>query len=40
MYRDSDGIWDGVQWDGGRALFFVLRETKDERAREKLLDRK
>jgi hypothetical protein len=40
MYRDSEGVWDGIKWDGGRALFFALRETEEERARKKLLDLK
>jgi len=22
MYRDSEGVWDGVHWDGQRASFF------------------
>jgi hypothetical protein len=26
MYRDEQGIWDGVNWDGLRASFFALRE--------------
>jgi hypothetical protein len=37
MYRDSEGIWDGVQWDGRRASFFALQETKEALARKKLL---
>jgi hypothetical protein len=40
MYRDSEGMWDGIQWDGKRASFFALRETVEERAHNKLLDRK
>ena len=40
MYRDYEGTWDGIQWDGERALFFALRETVEERARNKLLARK
>jgi hypothetical protein len=39
MYRDSQEMCDGIQWDGKRALFFPLRETEEERARKKLLDR-
>jgi hypothetical protein len=38
MCRDSEGIWDGIEWDGKRALFFALRETEEGRARNKLLD--
>ena len=40
MYRDSEGIWDGIAWDGQHARFFPLRETEEGRARTKLLDRK
>jgi hypothetical protein len=40
MYRDSEGIWDGINWNGERALFFALRETEERRARKKLLARK
>src|SRR6266446_9357915 len=29
MYRDSEGIWDGIDWDGKRASFFALRETEE-----------
>jgi len=39
MYRDSLGIWDGVQWDGRRASFFALQETDEALARKKLLSR-
>jgi hypothetical protein len=39
MYRDSDGLWDGIRWDGQRAAFFALRET-EERARKRLLEHK
>ena len=37
MYRDSEGIWDGVHWDGNQATFFALRETDEKEARRKLL---
>jgi hypothetical protein len=40
MYRDSEGIWDGVAWDGEHASFFALREIEEGRARNKLLNRK
>jgi hypothetical protein len=40
IYRDSEGTWDGIEWNGEHASFFALRETEEERAREKLLDRK
>ena len=39
MYRDSDGTWDGIERNGEHASFFALRETREERACEKLLDR-
>ena len=39
MYRDSEGMWDGIDWDGHRASFFALRETDEKRARQKPLDR-
>ena len=39
MYRDSQGMWDGIQWDGKRALFFPIRETDENSARKKLLAR-
>jgi hypothetical protein len=35
--RESEGIWDGIQWDGQRASFFPLRETEEGRARKNLL---
>src|SRR6266481_1133934 len=28
MYRDPEGIWDGINWDGKRASFFALREIE------------
>jgi hypothetical protein len=36
MYRDENGVWDGVRWNGQSASFFALRETDDELARQKL----
>jgi hypothetical protein len=36
MYCDEQGIWDGVRWDGQSASFFALRETDEDKAREKL----
>jgi len=39
MYRDSQKTWDGVRWDGKRALFFPIRETDENSARKKLLAR-
>jgi len=40
MYRDSEGIWDGINWDGKRASFFALREIEEGQARKRLLERK
>jgi hypothetical protein len=28
MYRDSEQIWDGIDWDGEHASFFALREKR------------
>ena len=36
MYRDSRGIWDGIEWDGEEVTFFLIREM-DERAAERKL---
>jgi hypothetical protein len=35
MYRDSGGVWDGVNWDDQRASFFALGETDETAARRK-----
>jgi hypothetical protein len=40
MYRDADGYWDGVEWDGQHARFFAIRETDEAAAEKKLLARK
>ena len=37
MYRDSEGVWDGVEWDGEHATFFTIRETDEAAAEKKLL---
>jgi hypothetical protein len=37
MCRDSDGMWDAINWDGRRASFFALRENDEEQVRQKLL---
>ena len=39
MYRDSEGFWDSIRWDGKSASFFPLREAEEGRARNKLLNR-
>jgi hypothetical protein len=36
MYRDSEGIWDGIRWDGEHPSFFALRQTEEGRALDKL----
>jgi hypothetical protein len=34
MYRDSESIWDGVDWDGQRASFSrCVKSKKDKRGR-------
>jgi hypothetical protein len=39
MYRDSERIWDGINWDGKRASFFALREIEEGQARKGLIER-
>jgi hypothetical protein len=29
MYRDSEGVWDGIEWNGEMLHFFALRETEE-----------
>jgi hypothetical protein len=33
MYRDENGVWDGVRWDGEHPAFFAFGETDDGTAR-------
>jgi hypothetical protein len=40
MYRDAEGYWDGVEWDGEHARFFAIRETDEAAAEKKLLAHK
>jgi hypothetical protein len=40
MYRDSDGYWDGIEWNGQHARFFEIRETDEAAAEKKLLAHK
>ena len=40
MYRDTDGYFDGVEWDGQHARFFAIRETDEAAAEKKLLAHK
>jgi hypothetical protein len=37
MYQDTDGYWDGVEWNGEHARFFAIRETDEVAAEKKLL---
>lgn len=37
IYRDSQGIWDGVRLERGLAVFYGLNETELEEARRRLL---
>jgi hypothetical protein len=37
MYRDADGYWDGVEWNGQHARFFAIREQDEAAAEKKLL---
>jgi hypothetical protein len=39
MYRDADGYFDGVEWDGEHARFFAIRETDEATAEKRLLAR-
>jgi hypothetical protein len=36
LYRDENGVWVGVRWDGNTASFFALGETDEKKATEKL----
>jgi hypothetical protein len=36
MYRDENGVWDRIRWDGKTAAFFALGEMDEKKAREKL----
>ena len=40
IYRDSQGTWDGIHWNGQQASFFPLQESDEARARAKLLEHK
>jgi hypothetical protein len=37
MYRDENGFWDGVRWNGQHPSFFALGETDEGKAMGKLL---
>ena len=32
MYKDTDGVWDGLIYDNGNVLFYSLNETELENA--------
>jgi hypothetical protein len=36
MYRDSLGMWDGLEWDGLEARFFPIHERDEQTAEHKL----
>jgi hypothetical protein len=36
MYRDENGVWEGVRWDGQHPSFFAISETDEGKAMEKL----
>jgi hypothetical protein len=36
IYRDENGVWDGLRWDGKTALFFALGETDEKKVTKKL----
>jgi hypothetical protein len=40
MNQDSDGYWDGVDWDGEHATFCAIRERDEAAAEKKLLKHK
>jgi hypothetical protein len=31
MYRDENGVWDGIRWDGQHPSFYALRETEEQK---------
>src|SRR5215831_20378578 len=37
MYRDADGYWDAIEWNGEHARFFAIREQDEAAAEKKLL---
>jgi hypothetical protein len=37
MYRDSEGYWDGVRWNGQDVTVFAIREMSEAAAEKKLL---
>jgi hypothetical protein len=39
IYRDSEGYWNGVEWNGKHARFFAIREINEAAAEKKLLAR-
>jgi hypothetical protein len=39
MYRDSEGIWNEIRWDGQNASFLPLNESDEQKARKRLLSK-
>jgi hypothetical protein len=37
IYKDSQGVWDGITLKNGRVSFFPINETDYKKAKEKLL---
>ena len=37
MYRDQDGVWNGIRWNGQCASVFALFETDEKKAMAKLM---
>jgi hypothetical protein len=37
MYRDSDGYWKAIEWNGEHTRFFAIREQDEAAAEKKLL---
>jgi hypothetical protein len=40
MYRDSHGVWDGVQWSGHTVLPYSVGESDEKEAFKKLLTKR
>jgi|SRR5688572_2570636 len=38
-YRDSEGIWDAIKWDGNAADFIFLGAVDSEEAKELLMEK-
>jgi hypothetical protein len=40
MCRDTEGYWDGAEWNGEHARLFAIREINEAAAEKKLLAHK